>query len=114
MIEAGRWGLGAGMDGTTLIDGPSGADRRHHGNLGSHKVAGIREAIEACGASLLYLPPYSPDLNPIELSFSKPKALIRKAAARAREALWNAIGRFLSRFAPQECANYFAKAGYAT
>jgi transposase len=83
-------------------------------NLSSHKVAGIREAIEACGASLLYLPPYSPDLNPIEQSFAKLKALIRKAAARTREALWNAIGRFLSRFAPQECANYFAKAGYAT
>jgi transposase len=81
-------------------------------NLGSHKVAGIREAIEACGASLLYLPPYSPDLNPIEQSFAKLKALIRKEAARTREALWNAIGRFLGRFAPQECANYFAKAGY--
>lgn len=83
-------------------------------NLGSHKVAGIRDAIEARGASLLYLPPYSPDLNPIEQAFSKLKALIRKEAARTRDALWNAIGRFLRRFAPQECANYFAKAGYAT
>lgn len=82
-------------------------------NLGSHKVAGVREAIEARGASLLYLPPYSPDLNPIEKSFAKLKALLRKAAARTREALWNAIGRFLSRFTPQECANYFANAGYA-
>ena len=81
-------------------------------NLGSHKVAGVREAIEARGASLIYLPPYSPDLNPIEQSFAKLKALIRKAAARSREALWNAIGDFLGRFAPQECANYFAKAGY--
>lgn len=81
-------------------------------NLGSHKVTGVREAIEARGASLLYLPPYSPDLNPIEQSFAKLKALIRKAAARNREALWNAIGQFLSRFAPQECANYFANAGY--
>src|SRR6202035_3319715 len=80
-------------------------------NLGSHKVAGVQQAIEARGASLLYLPPYSPDLNPIEQSFAKLKALIRKAAARSREALWNAIGRFLSRFAPQECANYFADAG---
>jgi transposase len=61
---------------------------------------------------LLYLPPYSPDLNPIEQSFAKLKAMIRKAAARSREALWNAIGRFLSRFAPQECENYFANAGY--
>jgi transposase len=64
------------------------------------------------GARLLYLPPYSPDLNPIEPSFAKLKALFRKAAARSRDALWNAIGQFLSRFAPQECANYFAEAGY--
>jgi transposase len=83
-------------------------------NLASHKVAGIREAIEASGASLLYLPPYSPDLNPIEQSFAKLKALIRKAAARSRDGLWNAIGRLLVRFAPQECANYFVEAGYAT
>lgn len=82
-------------------------------NLASHKVAGIRKAIEACGASLLYLPPYSPDLNPIEQSFSKLKSLVRKEAARTREALWNAIGRFIPRFTPQECANYFANAGYA-
>ena len=83
-------------------------------NLASHKVSGIREAIEASGARLLYLPPYSPDLNPIEQPFSKLKALIRKAAPRTREALWNAIGRLLHRFAPAECANYFANAGYAT
>jgi transposase len=83
-------------------------------NLACHKVAGVREAIEACGASLLYLPPYSPDLNPIEHSFAKLKALIRKAAARTRDALWNAIGSFVPRFLPQECANYFASAGYAT
>jgi transposase len=81
-------------------------------NLASHKVAGVRQAIEACGASLLYLPPYSPDLNPIEQSFAKLKALIRKAATRSREALWNAIGQLLSRFQTHECANYFANAGY--
>jgi transposase len=81
-------------------------------NLGSHKVSGVRQAIEARGASLLYLPPYSPDLNPIEQSFAKLKALIRKAAARNREALWTAIGQLLSRFAPHECANYFSNAGY--
>jgi transposase len=81
-------------------------------NLASHKVAGVREAIEARGASLLYLPPYSPDLNPIEQSFAKFKALLRKTAARSREALWNAIAQILDRFAQQECANYFAKAGY--
>ena len=80
--------------------------------LASHKVAGVRHAIEACGASLLYLPPYSPDLNPIEQSFAKLKALIRKAATRNREALWNAIGPLVSRFKPRECANYFANAGY--
>jgi transposase len=69
-------------------------------NLGSHKVAGVRDAIEARGARLLYLPPYSPDFNPIERSFAKLKTLLRKAAARTREALWNAIGQFLSRFLP--------------
>jgi transposase len=83
-------------------------------NLRSHKVAGVCAAIEARGASLLYLPPYSPDLNPIEQSFAKLKALIRTAAARRRDALWNAIGQLLSRFVPHECANYFANAGYAT
>jgi transposase len=81
-------------------------------NLGSHKVTGIREAIAARGAGLLYLPPYSPDFNPIEQSFAKLKSLIRKAAARTREALWTAIGTFLDRFKPHECANYFAKSGY--
>jgi len=81
-------------------------------NLGSHKVAGVRQAIEARGATLLYLPPYSPDLNPIENAFAKLKDLLRKAAARSREALWAAIGQFLSRFAPDECVNYFANAGY--
>ena len=83
-------------------------------NLSSHKAAGVREAIEARGARVFYLPPYSPDLSPIEQAFSKFKALIRKAATRTREALWNAIGQFLGRFTPQECANYFANAGYPT
>jgi len=81
-------------------------------NLAAHKVAGIREAIEARGACVRYLPPYSPDLNPIELLFAKLKALLRKAAARSLEALWNLIGALLSRFSPTECANYFAHAGY--
>jgi transposase len=81
-------------------------------NLGSHKVAGVREAIEARGAILLYLPPYSPDLNPIEKSFAKLKSLIRKEAARTRDTLWTAIGTFLHRFQPNECANYFESAGY--
>ena len=81
-------------------------------NLSSHKVAGVREAIEACGARLLYLPPYSPDLNPIELAFAKFKQLLRKAAARTIEALWNTIADALRAFSSDECANYLAHAGY--
>jgi transposase len=81
-------------------------------NLPSHKVAGVREAIEARGASLIYLPPYSPDLNPIEQAFAKLKALLRKAAPRTVEALWTVIGEALSAFSPDECANYLANAGY--
>lgn len=81
-------------------------------NLGSHKGAGVRAAIEAAGARLLYLPPYSPDFNPIENAFAKLKALLRKAAERTVEGLWTAIGRLIDAFTPQECANYFAAAGY--
>jgi transposase len=82
-------------------------------NLPAHKVDGVRERIEAAGAKLLYLPPYSPDLNPIEQAFSKFKALLRKAALRSIPALWDKIGQLLSAFAPTECANYFKNAGYA-
>lgn len=82
-------------------------------NLGSHKVAGVRQAIEAAGATLLYLPPYSPDLNPIEQFFAKLKALLRKAAARTFDALIAAIAAALSSCAPGECANYFVNAGYS-
>ncbi|MGH9422488.1 MAG: IS630 family transposase [Thermoanaerobaculia bacterium] len=81
-------------------------------NLASHKVAGIREAIEAVGAYVLYLPRYSPDLNPIEQLFAKLKALIRKAAARTLENLWAALADALRRCAPDECRNYLAHAGY--
>jgi transposase len=81
-------------------------------NLGSHKVAGVREAVEAAGASLRYLPPYSPDLNPVEQVFAKLKALLRDAAARTTEALWAAVGRLLARFPPTECARYLAHCGY--
>lgn len=81
-------------------------------NLSSHKVSGIREAVEAVGASLLYLPPYSPDLNPIELTFSKFKRLLRDAAARNVADLWNTIGRMLERFTPGECANYIRHCGF--
>jgi transposase len=82
-------------------------------NLGSHKAAGVREAIEARGATLLHLPPYSPDLNPIELAFSKPKRLLRTAAARTVDDLWSAIGHLLGHFRPGECAAYFRHCGYA-
>ena len=81
-------------------------------NLSSHKGPRVREMIEAAGASLLYLPPYSPDFNPIENAFAKLKALLRKAAERTVDGLWDAIGRFVDRFTPTECQNYFAAAGY--
>ena len=81
-------------------------------NLSSHKKAGVRQTIEAAGAKLLFLPPYSPDFNPIELAFSKFKWLLRTAAERTVECMWNAIGRIIDLFTPAECANYFAAAGY--
>ncbi|WP_166298805.1 IS630 family transposase [Bradyrhizobium sp. 2S1] len=81
-------------------------------NLPAHKVHGVREAIRAVGASLLYLPPYSPDFNPIEMAFSKLKALLRAAAARTMPDLWQAIANALKRFSPEECQNYLVAAGY--
>jgi transposase len=81
-------------------------------NLPAHKVAGVRQAIEAQGALLLYLPPYSPDFNPIELAFAKLKALLRKAAARTIDDLWTAVADCLNAFTAAECINYFAHAGY--
>jgi transposase len=81
-------------------------------NLPSHKVAGVREALEVAGATLRYLPPYSPDLNPIEKLFSKLKTLLRKAAKRSVDALWNEIGQLLQRVSPEECTNYFQSSGY--
>ena len=81
-------------------------------NLGSHKVAGVREAVEAAGATLRYLPPYSPDLNPIEQVFAKLKALLRDAAARTTEGLWAAVGQALRSFPAAECARYLAHCGY--
>ena len=80
-------------------------------NLSAHKVAGVREAIEACGAELLYLPPYSPDFNPIENAFAKFKAHVRKVAARTFEALEMAAADALRQFNPNECLNFFAHAG---
>ena len=81
-------------------------------NLGSHKVAGVRQAIEARGAELRFLPPYSPDLNPIEQVFAKLKGLLRRAEPRNRAALWNTLGRSLDRFSPAECHNYLRHCGY--
>ncbi len=81
-------------------------------NLSSHKAASVRAAIEAAGASLLYLPPYSPDFNPIEKAFSKLKAKLRKTAARTVDALWAAIGKISETFTPTECTNAFVAAGY--
>ena len=81
-------------------------------NLPAHKVAGVRQAIERAGARLLYLPPYSPDLNPIEQVFAKLKSLLRTAACRTVETLWTLLGKLLAEFPPWECANYFAHCGY--
>jgi len=81
-------------------------------NLPSHKIGGVREAIERAGARLLFLPPYSPDFNPIEMAFSKLKALLRKVAARTVNDLWAAVAECLSAFTPGECRNYFTAAGY--
>ena len=81
-------------------------------NLSAHKVAGVEEAIRTAGASVLYLPSYSPDLNPIKQLFAKLKALLRKAAARTHEALWTTIGALLDCFNPEECQNYLTNCGY--
>ena len=81
-------------------------------NLPAHKVAGVRDAIRAAGASILYLPPYSPDLNPIEQLFAKIKALLRKAGARTKAALWDTIGAALQAFSPDECQRYLTNSGY--
>lgn len=81
-------------------------------NLSSHKGPRVQAMIEAAGAILRFLPPYSPDFNPIENAFSKLKALLRKAAERTREGLWSAVANCLDRFTPAECRNFFANAGY--
>jgi transposase len=83
-------------------------------NLPAHKVDGVRQAIAAAGASILYLPPYSPDLNPIEQLFAKLKALLRTAAARTKDELWQAIGRLLATVPPSECVNYLNHCGYGS
>ena len=81
-------------------------------NLSSHKVAGVKETIESVGAKVVYLPPYSPDFNPIENVFSKLKALVRKEKMRTVETLWRKLGELCDKFSPEECKNYFRHAGY--
>ena len=82
-------------------------------NLPAHKIAAVRAAIAKAGAQFFLLPPYSPDMNPIEMAFSKLKTLLRQAPERTRDGLWRRIGELLDCFTPNECANYFAAAGYA-
>ena len=81
-------------------------------NLPAHKSVDVRQAIERAGAKLYFLPPYSPDFNPIENAFSKLKSFLKKTAARTKDDLWRAIGRGCDTFSPTECVNYFAAAGY--
>ena len=81
-------------------------------NLSSHKRASVRERIEAAGATLLFLPPYSPDFNPIEKAFARLKATLRKAGERTVTGLWNLIRKLVDIFQPDECANYFSSCGY--
>ena len=118
------------MDAPMVIDGPINGEsflayvrqvlvpKLHPGdvvimdNLGSHKGAAVRQAIEAAGASLRFLPPYSPDFNPIENAFAKLKTLLRKVAARNRDALWAAVGAAIDGFTTEECQNDFSAAGY--
>ena len=119
-----------GMSAPMLLDGPmdgdaflayveqvlapslDGSETVFMDNLPSHKVKGVREAIEARGATLRYLPAYSPDFNPIEMAFSKLKAILRAAGERTVDGLWSAVGKALDAFLPQDCKNYFKAAGY--
>jgi transposase len=98
--------------GQVLVPSLSAGDIVVMDNLACHKRARVRELIEAAGCTLLYLPPYSPDLNPIELAFSKLKALLRRAAKRTVAELWEFLGQALDAFGPQECVNYFRHCGY--
>lgn len=120
----------SGMTAPLVVDGPMNGDtfRAYVGqvlaptlkpgdivvmdNLPAHRAPGVRDLIERAGAVLRYLPPYSPDFNPIEMAFSKLKALLKKAAARTLDALWDAIAEALPRLTSQDCANFFSAAGY--
>ena len=114
------WVLDGAMDGeaflvyvtSVLVPTLSSGDIVIMDNLPAHKVSGVREAIEGAGAKLLYLPPYSPDFNPIELAFAKLKAFLRKVAARTIPDLWAAIAQAIDDFQSDECLGYLAHAGY--
>jgi len=114
------WCLDGAMDGkafktyleTQLVPTLKPGDIVIADNLPAHKVAGVKEIIEQAGATIVYLPPYSPDLNPIEQVFAKLKKLLRKAMARSYETLWRTIGKLLPLFAKKECQNYFTNSGY--
>ena len=95
-----------------LVPSLSPADIVVMDNLPAHKPVAVRQAIEAAGAELRFLPPYSPDFNPIEMAFSKLKALLKKTAARTVDDLWDAIAEAIETFTPTECQNYFAATGY--
>lgn len=84
------------------------------GNLSSHKVAGIRETIEARGAQVMDMPTYSPDINPVELAFAKVKALLRRAEGRTIDGFWSRVGQLLNEFSPTECRNYVHHCGYGS
>ena len=114
------WVIDGAMDGemfllwvqTQLVPALRPGDMVILDNLPAHKPVAVREAIEAAGAELRFLPPYSPDFNPIEMAFSKLKAFLKKAAARTVDDLWDAIAHGIDVFTPVECQNYFAAAGY--
>ena len=98
---------------TQLVPTPDRGDIVVMDNLGSHKIEAVRAAIRGAGAHLLFLPPCSPDLNPIEQVFAKLKHFLRKDQPRTRDDLWKNVGSILEKFTPQECSNYLANSGYA-
>jgi len=109
--RADGWGDVPGLGGAVLMPHP---EVRRYRHLSSHKVDGIKEAVALAGATVLYLPPYSPDLNPIETLFSKLKSLLRKAATPCTEELWKEMAALLDTVSTSECANYFASSGYVS
>lgn len=101
-----------GMVTPMVLDGPINGDIVVMDNLSSHKRAAVREKIEAAGATLRFLPPYSPDFNPINKAFSRLKAMLPQIGERTVSGLWDLIGKLVNNFQPDECANYFSSCGY--